>query len=923
MLSKISAGLSSGIIYVLFTGLCVASERLSLSNELMIGVEDVLPTQYQTSIEVHGDITLSYEPSEDTLTINQSSEELEVYLTEDSLEIDEMHFDSDAGEVLSDEAELIYDIRHEATAFSMETEVHDAHFSDVVPYENEAVLDYALGYQELSEESILRDELLVQESPLVDVMEIVSAQPIRDGALYSFTTNSERSSSSSLFSRSGLGILPSAAGEGNGLMTDYLVHGKVVLSDSDDLFFDADDFTSSVVFSIIGTPSTESGVTQSATLSGGDMYKGFEIYYTGYSADNALITIKLEGVEYFEDFRNEGTVRAGGVIALYNGGAIEFEQSEKLVSFQDNQVISSDGHASGGAIFITGGGSVTDLRADFINNSTTVIQDSGVTRYARGGAIFVGKYDGQVYDYSPSSVTSSIGNLTGSFQNNLASFGGAIYIGELGDIGHITAEFINNIAEGEVQPDHTQGASGGAIRTWKGTIGSIDSTFSANVAHALTGMAVGGAVSLDGTVVKGGITGDYDGNIAFADEGIARGGAYVLKNQNGDAPIIFTNTNFTNNVAATGLDDITSAQGGALYVENSADIYIVADGEDVLISDNYVVNDATWDATNRVISEGEASIRDYTAFYVRDSVVTLETTAGKNDTITINDGVRDDNNPNTTSELVVRDRSTNKYGVMLNGAIGVDHLIVEEGGVLLGSATHSDGSTTTGSFTHTSNLTAYAGTVVQTNADYLKNVGEVDLRGTTDSAATIEFTGGTLLSDINGVDKDRKGHIDILAKTSVASDAIIYADTINVGDTLYLKEQASVNVDTLFFTGDSMLDVNNGGNQIIAGNLTTFAFDMIALNFAEANPGDVFDLIVANPGEEIVIDFDFQSVVFTVSGKELQEGEDKDYSVLHREDGGVSVVIHIKVLPPVPEPSGVILTLIALCSVACRRRRRC
>ncbi len=706
----------------------------------------------------------------------------------------------------------------------------------------------------------------------------------------------------------------------NSIQESYGVEGVFTLTqaDEDDLYIDANNFVKHLVVHVLGTPKEVGGVMEPSTLDGDGQFHGFEVVYKYDSAVQTVIS--LEGIQYFKDLVNDGDGnRAGGAITLYNGGSIIFENTGTPVVFSGNQSNSTSAHAAGGALFLTGGSSVSDLIANFDGNSVTVDQDTGRTCYARGGAIFVGKFDSTIYGYAPTSESSIIGNITGDFTNNSASFGGAIYMGEFGEIGHIEGNFVNNTAEGEMQPAHTQGASGGALRTWKGTIGSLDSDFIGNAAIAHSGMAVGGAVSLDGTMIDGGITGYYEGNISFSQEGVAQGGAYALKNQSGDAAIVFTNTDFTNNIAATGTSDIRNGQGGALFVENSSDIYIVADGEDVTISDNYAVNNASWNAETRSLVESDNSVRDYTALYVKGSTVTLQTAEGTDNTITINDAIRDDNSTSTTSTLVVQDNSSERYGVKLNGAIGVDHLRVESGGVELGSFTHSDGSISTGSFSNQSNLTVSAGALVKTNADYLKNVGHVSLEGVGDNTAVLELEGGTLLSDINAGGA-RTGYIDVLAETTVAGSSTFNADTVNVGDIFHLTDSTSVNVGTLVFTGYGMEDVNDGGNQIIADNTTTFAFDMIELNFATADPGDIFELIVAAQGETIDIEFDYETVVFSVAGQELVDG--RDYRVLKRSDGGVDVEILIKVPPPViPEPSTILLSLLSLGACLSRRRR--
>ncbi len=709
---------------------------------------------------------------------------------------------------------------------------------------------------------------------------------------------------------------------------DFNVDGHVVITEEDEagLVLLSTMFPGDFNLNIIGTEKTVDGVVQSPILDGAGLYHGFQIFFRTASTNE--FNVNLQGVEAFINFANEGTSgTAGGAISLFNGGTIDFENTTSdYIEFNNNKVSSTGGHASGGAIFLTGGTSVSDLLAHFDGNIAEVEQQTSTTRYARGGAIFVGKLDSTVNGYSPTDEISSIGNISGEFTNNKAAFGGAIYMGENGKIGNIYSNFVDNTAEGYKQVSHSQGASGGAFRAWEGEIGGIHSHFTGNAAIAHTGMAVGGAVSLDGTKVSGGITGLYEGNIAYAATGTAQGGAYSLKRQNGTDEIIFTNTNFIGNIAATGLDNTATknyTHGGALFIENSADVSIVADGEDVLISNNYVVDNATWDAATRTIKETDKSERDYTAFYIKDSTVTLKTTEGSANSITINDAIRDDNSTATTSEIIVEDNSTNEYGVKLNGEIGVDHLIVKSGGVELGTATHDDGSVTTGSFSNQSNLTIYTDAKVKTNADYLENVGDIDLQGT----AELTLTGGTLLSDVNGGKFNsgdplaaRTGYIDIIGETTVGGASSFHAKQVNVSDTFILTESTSVNVETLVFSGYGKDDVNNGGNQIIADDTTTFAFNMIELNFATANPGDIFELIVAAEGQTIDIDFDYETIVFTVAGMELVEGE--DFLVYERADGGVNVEILIKVDPPaVPEPSTALLSLVALGFSLTRRRR--
>ncbi len=688
---------------------------------------------------------------------------------------------------------------------------------------------------------------------------------------------------------------------------------------------------------------TPEGVVEQPALDGQGLYSGLQMLYTSSYNNSPTITInKLHSMENFTKTLAGDAV--GGAINMINGKSeIIFENDSSPVTFKNNHVTSTANGAAGGAIFLSGGASVGDLKANFINNSSSTPNAKGSgTYYSRGGAIAVGITDEYTSGYKPVG-TSSIGTITGDFTDNKAAFGGAIYLGGGSSVGSITGNFERNIAEGYKQSNHTSGADGGAIRAFGGEFGSIDGDFTDNVAYAFTGEAIGGAVSLREASVSGVITGVYTGNIVYSATSAAMGGGYSLRDQTNDEPIQLTDVSFYNNVAVTGSNIANNARGAAIYISNSQGITITAENEDVEISNNYtLINSSVTKTTsgtdgeqwNYNIVEGSGVERDYTAIYLDKSNLTLETTAGSDKTITIDDGIVA-SPTSTNSTITVRDNShsniENEYGVFLNGELGMNQLIVETGGVQLGSATHSDGSTTTGSFVDHANLTIMETGRVKTNADYLKNVGTVDLQGVDrNTAALINFTGGKLVSDINP-DGARHGHVAITGATIFGVDpdqptdkTIVNADTISVLNTLELMEATTVNANTLFFYGYDEADVNTT-NHIVASPDTVFSFSEIELNFATANPGDIFEIIVSDGTGQLTIDYDFsKTVVFTVDGQTLEQGEDKDFIVRRRDDGGIEVeiLIHVPPPPPVPEPSTATLSLIALASFLRRRRRR-
>ena len=141
------------------------------------------------------------------------------------------------------------------------------------------------------------------------------------------------------------------------------------------------------------------------------------------------------------------------------------------------------------------------------------------------------------------------GKLTGtSSYNNLYILGGAVY--NAGEIGDITADFINNSLTGTEEGSNSLYLRGGAIyNSDTGTIGNITGNFIGNYAskgavYSVRDAAYGGAIYNDGTI--GNITGNFIGNTAGKGGAIFNSG--TIRNITGD---------FIGNY-------ISSVQGGAI-----------------------------------------------------------------------------------------------------------------------------------------------------------------------------------------------------------------------------------------------------------------------------------------------------------------------------------------------------------------------
>ena len=189
-------------------------------------------------------------------------------------------------------------------------------------------------------------------------------------------------------------------------------------------------------------------------------------------------------------------------------------------------------NTSGGAIY-NSRGTIGDITGDFINNSATY---SGGAIYNYSGTI--GDITGDFINNSASTYggaidnSNQIGDITGDFINNSAINGGAIYNDSSGTIGNITGDFINNSA------DH----NGGAIYNFSGgTIESITGDFINNSAN------YGGAIYNGADSTIGIITGDFINNSA-GDGGAIHNSGGTIGNITGD---------FINNSA--------DSLGGAIY----------------------------------------------------------------------------------------------------------------------------------------------------------------------------------------------------------------------------------------------------------------------------------------------------------------------------------------------------------------------
>ncbi len=670
------------------------------------------------------------------------------------------------------------------------------------------------------------------------------------------------------------------------------------------------------------------GTAGGGTIIDGDGHHGYQ-FISPYKP----ITVRVRDIDAFINFEdtidNDSATPEGGAAFYISGDThLEFEgyDRDNRLHFQGDNSNSDGNDNDGGALSVQYGGTVGDIYADFRDNHARY--PDGLPSvplhnyYARGGAINVAGTTG----------SGTVGNIYGTFTINTAEYGGAIYVGRGGVTGDIEGTFFANYASaGHKAGGTTGGSAGGAIRVYYGTVGNITGVFDSNATYAddteTTGTystSQGGAIALDGTTFTEGatITAEIKNNISYSESSHAYGGGVYLYDQSSTRSVYITDSNIIGNSVATQLET-ANAYGGGYYIDLSDAVYIDAINQDVIMRDNREIVGGTFDEDGNLTG----GTRDYNAIYSKESTIHLRAFNDKQ--MIIDDSIESEEKTN----LVLDSTSTEKYDISVNAELRNMDVIVKNGGLILGSYTHDpdgDNVTTTADFVG-GTLTVEAGSsaadtgVVNTSADNLNGATAISNRG------IIEFTGGTLTKGINDVAMisskvspgatagAKTGSLHILGETSVASDVIIFSDTILMDDKLKVAAAASIDVNTLLYQGVNKNEINSQEHIVLTPD-ATLAFDSVKLDINYAVFDDYFDLVISDGTGNIADLYSSEfNVEFTLGGQLLTQ--DVDYIVEERaEDGGLRVRFIGEDV--VPEPSTATLSLLALTALMARRRRK-
>jgi predicted outer membrane repeat protein len=324
-----------------------------------------------------------------------------------------------------------------------------------------------------------------------------------------------------------------------------------------------------------------------------------------------------------------------GVVKTTNGGAIYNDSSAATIStiadstFEENAAIQN-----GGAIYNIQG--ILEISSsDFVGNYSTNIGGAiynAVTLRISSGSTFTGNgidslgnvvttYGGAIYNDSLAATISTISDST--FQENSASFGGAIYNNQ-GILEISNTDFIDNYSNGNggaIQNNDTLRISNGSTFTGNGidTLGQVvtnaggaiynnsalatistisDSTFEGNAAGEGGAIQnISGILEISNTDFVGNYSTNIGGAIYNSPNGTLRisNGSTFTGNGIDTLDAIITNNGgaiFNSGLATISNTDFTgnkaTVNGGAIY--NTGTLSIIADGANTSFANN---NDST------------------------------------------------------------------------------------------------------------------------------------------------------------------------------------------------------------------------------------------------------------------------------------------------------------------------------------------
>ncbi len=341
---------------------------------------------------------------------------------------------------------------------------------------------------------------------------------------------------------------------------------------------------------------------------------------TGIINNNAGGTVTLKNVIIQDNTfqaTHPGETYAASPAHINNAGEMSINGK-----FINNQSKSNNDARANGGIIANSGGHISNISGEFTNNNIERTYSGG--SYIHGGILWVGG----------SAATSLVDNIDAVFTDNRAytsnnsSYGSVLYV-NTGKVGSINGTFTNNIAL-----SGSADAAGGVIYN-ASNIDNISGIFKDNKAQSdgkLTFNKVyGGAIYANDSIAKLS-NALFENNSAIGPKG--KGGAIYLDGTTREPGKIeeIVNTSFKNNQAVNTAHKTDLAEGGAIY--NGTGTLTIKANEG-----------GTSEFTGNTVKQFDGTITSNAIYMAKDarnvdSVLALEATTGGR--IIFNDGIDGD-----------------------------------------------------------------------------------------------------------------------------------------------------------------------------------------------------------------------------------------------------------------------------------------
>lgn len=657
-----------------------------------------------------------------------------------------------------------------------------------------------------------------------------------------------------------------------------------------------------------------------------------------------------------------GAMYGGVIYAAKNFDALTLDNNAGGVSIIGNGIekTQTSGACYGGFMYIaTSGTPQTNNNISICGNSSVDISNNYAIREATTGS---GSVYGGVFNIATTSrvsrsldISRNTGNVT--ISGNI----GRVLTGSNGAQGGFLKSSYYGFSidgnEGKVTLSKNAVEAAGAVRGGAAVVDYADISLfgnlsgieiSGNYAYSVTGNAEGGAFNNDSNINisqnKGEVvfTGNYVQSDKTSNNMSARGGAIYF---DGDRITLNNNDNltFTNNYAASAQAGNTGVEGGAIYIDGGA-LEIAGNG-DVEFSGNYTRKGDRF-VLNAIHQEGSTKQEIILAAKTGHSIAFYDSfTATNCSELQLNSSYLDaDGNKTAATGTIVFSGSRTeellkaakvaaaaKEGSVLNNpSVDLDELVESRTSKVDAKINLNNGT-----------LRVEDGAILQSQGINVQPEARVQVA----NGARMEFSNTITLSTNPNVEGSfsnvhiENGNITGYGESATLSDLWIEGynathdiSNVTMSNIHFSAELTTLNLTNVSFDNASYFSVGETGTIVLDNASVRFTLDDLAPG-SGIFTADLSDLFHCSTVGLLELDIDTQKLTsLGYSGISVQFSEDvtatSDFSIklddlVYIYDGttGLNGAPNINI-PLIPEPTTATLSLLALCGLAARRRRK-